>query len=194
MKQVRRDSRKNQRDSIAARAYRKAAIYLLILFGLTFCPSWVWAVDGSDTFYGVDAGNSTTTGGNDSAFGYAALSSNTTGSENTACGQEALASNSTGSGNIGLGFNAGSYLTGDNNIDIGNLGAADETGVIRIGTQGTQTATFLAGITGVTLTNPMAVTIDSNGQLGSADISTLQGPQGPAGPQSPAGDTGPAGP
>jgi hypothetical protein len=39
----------------------------------------------------------------------------------------------------------------------------------------------------------MAVVIDGNGQLGSADVSTLQGPPGPQGDPGPAGSQGPQG-
>jgi hypothetical protein len=50
--------------------------------------------------------------------------------------------------------------------DIGASGMADEYGNIRIGTQGLQTATFVAGIRGITTTNAIPVVIDSAGQLG----------------------------
>ena len=44
-------------------------------------------------------------------------------------------------------MNAGGNLTtGNNNIDIGNGGVAGESGQIRIGTNGTHTNTFVAGI------------------------------------------------
>src|SRR5207244_3716758 len=56
--------------------------------------------------------------------------------------------------------------TGDNNIDIANGGVAGESNTIRIGTQGTQTATFIAGIRGVPITGGTAVGVNSNGQLG----------------------------
>ena len=55
-----------------------------------------------------------------------------------------------------------------NNIDIDNQGEAGESDTIRIGTQGTQTQTFIAGI----YENPGVccdyVVVDSNGQLGTA--------------------------
>ena len=76
---------------------------------------------------------------------------NTTGGQNTAVGViDTMLNNTTGSNNIGLGFGAGSNLTtGSNNIDIGNVGATAEFNTIRIGTQGTQTGTFIAfGISG----------------------------------------------
>ena len=68
---------------------------------------------------------------------------------NTACGNNALASH-TGSGNIGLGNSAGNSLTtGNNNIYIGNPGTSSESGIIRIGTPGVQTATYIAGTVSV---------------------------------------------
>jgi hypothetical protein len=110
---------------------------------------------------------SNTTGSFDTATGVDALQSNTTGNNNTANGYLALSSNTTGSSNIALGVSAGANLTtGDSNIDIGNAGVADEAGVIRIGTTGTQTATFVAGIRGVPISGGTAVGVNSNGQLG----------------------------
>ena len=92
---------------------------------------------------------SNTTGNDNTANGVSALFSNTTGNGNTANGFDALYYNTTGSINIALGNCAGENLTtGNNNIDIGNIGVAGESNTIRIGTAGTQTATFIAGISG----------------------------------------------
>src|SRR5262249_44858050 len=58
--------------------------------------------------------------------------------------------------------------TGDNNIDIGNEGVADESNTIRIGGDtgfGLQTATFIAGISGTAVVGDPVV-VDANGQLG----------------------------
>jgi len=88
-----------------------------------------------------------TTGARNTGTGFEAVALNITGSDNTGYGNKALFSNTTGGGNIALGSNAGFNLTtGDNNIDIGNAGVAGESYTIRIGTQGTQTKTFAAGI------------------------------------------------
>jgi len=57
--------------------------------------------------------------------------------------------------------------TGSNNIDIGNLGVAADSGTIRIGTTSTQTKTFIAGIYGTSVTGS-AVVVSSTGQLGVA--------------------------
>jgi endosialidase-like protein len=113
------------------------------------------------------------TGSNNTGIGSGPLFSNGTGNDNTAVGFEALISNTTGSNNIALGSGAGSALgtgaPGDDNIEIGNDGGGFDTGTIRIGTQGTQGACFIAGIAGVLEDTPIAaVTINANGQLGTA--------------------------
>ena len=137
-----------------------------------------------NTANGREALRDNTTGGNNTANGYAALEFNTsgslntangagalalnTGSYNTAIGEESLDNNTSGSNNIALGYLAGRNLTtGSYNIDIGNLGLAGDNNTIRIGTQGTQTNTFVAGIWGTALgTNAQFVVVDSSGHLG----------------------------
>jgi len=98
------------------------------------------------------------------AVGVGALMANqTTG--NTAVGHLALSSNTTGSENTAVGFQAGMNLTtGDSNIDIGNAGVAGESGTIRIGD--IQTATFIAGISGQTASDGVAVYVNTDGKLG----------------------------
>ena len=118
-----------------------------------------------NTGSGYQALFSDSTGTEDAAFGYKALYSNTTGNDNTAVGNEALYA-TTGSNNVALGYHTGINLTtGSNDIDIGNAGVAAESGVIRIGTAGTQTRTFVAGIDNSQITGA-AVYITSSGQLG----------------------------
>jgi Chaperone of endosialidase len=115
---------------------------------------------------------SNTIGPNNTALGYFALFSNTTGNSNTASGYDALLNNTTGIGNIALGNFAGANLTtGDNNIDVGNVGIAGESNTIRIGTVGTQTATYIAGIIGKTAPTGTPVFINANGQLGTTPSS-----------------------
>ena len=107
---------------------------------------------------------STTTANDNTATGFKALFSNTTGVFNTAIGSLALYNNTSGGGNIAVGDGAGfSITTGANNIDIDNEGEAADNQTIRIGN--IQTATFIAGISGVTAGTD-AVFVDSNGQLG----------------------------
>jgi hypothetical protein len=116
---------------------------------------------------GMWALSGNTTGGKNTAAGYSALASNTTGDKNTATGYLALSRNTTGKNNIALGFVAGVNLTtGNGNIDIGNLGVADESGTIRIGTTGTQSNAYIAGISGVTVPGGVGVIIDTDGHLG----------------------------
>ena len=120
-----------------------------------------------NTATGCNVLASNTTGNNNTADGFHTLLTNRTGSNNTAIGSNALLNNSTGGTNIALGESAGLNLTtGNNNIDIGNFGVAGESRKIRIGRQGTQTGTFIAGISGVTVANGVGVIIDTNGQLG----------------------------
>jgi len=120
----------------------------------------------SNTAIGSAALEINTTGNHNTAIGLAALFFSITGNQNTAIGDAALTNNN-GSNNIALGYTAGVNLTaGDNNIDIGNAGVAGEAGVIRIGTTGTQTATFIAGIRGVPISGGTEVGVNSSGQLG----------------------------
>jgi len=122
--------------------------------------------------YGESALFSNTTGGANTAIGSGALVHNTTASLNTAVGTNALFSNTTGTSNIAFGNSAGTNLTtGSNNIDIGNIGVAGDTKKIRIGTVGTQTATFIAGIHGVTVAGGVGVIVGTNGQLGTTTSS-----------------------
>lgn len=75
------------------------------------------------------------------------MNSNLSGNFNTAYGAQALQLNTTGSNNSALGRFAGVDLTtGNNNIDIGNRGVGGESNIIRIGTTGTQTDTYLTGV------------------------------------------------
>jgi hypothetical protein len=113
-----------------------------------------------------------TTGPNNTATGYFALYNNTTGDSNTANGYGALLNNTTGVGNIALGNFAGVNLTtGDQNIDIGNVGVAAETNTIRIGTEGTQTNAYLAGVYQTNIAKGLVVKVDSDGHLGTVGSS-----------------------
>ena len=110
--------------------------------------------------------NNTTAVGN-TASGFQALFNNTTGINNTAAGRQALQNNTTGSFNIGLGNLAGHNLTtGSNNIDIGNQGVAAEARTIRIGEQGNQNRTFIAGIFNSAAPGGVQVFVNSMGRIG----------------------------
>ena len=125
-----------------------------------------------DTADGAAALYNNTTGYSNTANGGSALFSNTTGVNNTASGLNALFMNTTGSANTALGAYAGSNLTtGSGNIDIASAGVAAESNTIRVGA--TQTATYVAGIRGVStgIADAITVVIDSAGQLGTASSS-----------------------
>src|SRR5437868_12280357 len=122
---------------------------------------------GFNTANGDAALYNNTTGARNTANGDAALQSNTTGGNNTAEGFQAIFHNTTGSSNIAVGSTAGTNLTtGSNNIDIGNKGVAAEANTIRIGTVGTQTKAFIAGIHGATASGGAAVFVNASGELG----------------------------
>jgi Chaperone of endosialidase len=113
-----------------------------------------------------------TTGGSNAASGYAALADNSTGGNNTAIGANALGHNTAGSGNIAVGNLAAFNVSGGNanNIHIGSPGSSGDNATIRIGTIGTQTSFFAAGVSTANLagdTNAVPVVIDATtGQLG----------------------------
>src|SRR5439155_7538684 len=96
---------------------------------------------------------------------------NTTGCFTVTICNKALFSNKTINNNNAVGDSAVNNLTtGDNNIDIGSFGVAAESNTIRIGIQGTQTRTFIAGIAGAAV-NGRPVMINGNGRLGTAPSS-----------------------
>ena len=126
------------------------------------------ATGGRNTATGRLALFNNTTGSFNTAHGVDALYSNIAGDGNTANGLSALAFNTTGAFIIALGTSAGQNLTtGDSNIDIGNLGVANEGHTIRIGTTGDQSATYIAGIAGQTVgAGGSTCYVDNDGKLG----------------------------
>jgi hypothetical protein len=130
---------------------------------------------GYNTAVGAFAMLSNTMGVSNTASGEFALEANTIGNYNTALGQFALPANTTGSSNIAIGHQAAQSVSAgnSNNIHIGSSGASADNGAIRIGTIGTQTTFFAAGISGVTtgVNDAVPVVVDSNGQLGTVSSS-----------------------
>jgi hypothetical protein len=123
------------------------------------------------------------TGSDNTATGHQALINLTSGDDNTAVGNGALLNYGSGSRNIAIGFGAGSSAIGgddniligvnagfdvvSNNIDIGSTGNAEETNTIHIRTEGSHTATFIAGINGsAVLGTPTPVFVDQFGRVG----------------------------
>jgi hypothetical protein len=141
------------------------------------------ASDNTATGHGALLSN--TTGYGNTANGGDALNSNTIGYANTAVGSgalliageiytstavgyNALVGSSGGESNIALGYYAGASITlGSNNIDIGNAGVAGDNQTIRIGGEGSQTATYVAGIAGQTVgAGGTTCYVDNDGKLG----------------------------
>ena len=103
-----------------------------------------------------------------------ALTTNSAGNDNVAEGHFALF-NATGSSNVALGSGAGQNLTtGSNNVDLANPGVAGESGRIRIGTKGKQSAAYLQGVYGKTAAGGVPVLINSAGKLGTASAAKAQ--------------------
>ncbi len=123
---------------------------------------------GGNSAFGNFALYANTTAGGNSAFGYSALTASTTGNSNVAVGAAALAALTTGNTNIAIGTAAGGNLSSSesNDIYVGNSGIAGESNTIRIGYIGTQTATFIAGISGKNSPNGVEVFVNGTGQLG----------------------------
>jgi hypothetical protein len=114
---------------------------------------------------------SNSAGSINTAIGYNALGFGDHGEANTAIGMEALLYN-VGDNNIAVGKDAGANLTtGGGNIDIGNGGLPGESVTIRIGEQGTQTATFIAGISSAAVSGSVVLVDGTTGRLGVATSS-----------------------
>ena len=129
-------------------------------------PNWPSGEVGSfNTANGDQALFNNTEGAGNTAVGYRALINNTIGFGNTAIGVTTLANNSTGNANIALGFGAGGAVTNaDAVIAIGAMG------------QNVSNSCFIGQIynniqpqVGI---DPDSVTINSNGRLGRANVSS----------------------
>jgi hypothetical protein len=131
------------------------------------------ATGGQNIAIGTSALKSNTDAVDNVAIGDLTLYTNSVGDNNTALGASALYNN-IGSNNIALGNYAGGDLTtGGHNITIGSPGLAAEDSTIRIGNQGTQTATYVAGIWQAVITGSAApVRVNSSGKLGTMPSST----------------------
>jgi hypothetical protein len=127
-------------------------------------------------FYGGTGSNNTAigsgcmfqpgAGNNNTAVGLGSLQG-MNGSNNTAMGYQTGNALITGGSNTFVGYRAGYNYTSSesNNVCISNQGVIADSGVIRIGTAGTQTSCYVSGIYGVTDSTAVAVAITSGGQL-----------------------------
>lgn len=139
-----------------------------------------------------------TSGSSNSAFGNAALQNVTIGSQTSAFGASAGTAINTGGNNTLIGFQSGLLLQSGNsnvalgyqsgsawgaavssNIAVGSIGAVADSARIRIGTNGTHTTAFFAGIDGVNVgSTAKVVTMGTAGtadQLGTATITAGAG-------------------
>jgi Chaperone of endosialidase len=119
----------------------------------------------SNTANGCQALFSNTGGGANTANGYQALSNNTTGSNNTANGLNALFSNTTGGSNIALGAGAGLSVTSANNVIAIGSGGQNVSNSCYIGR-------IYSNVQPQVGTDPDLVTINSDGRLGRANVSS----------------------
>jgi trimeric autotransporter adhesin len=136
---------------------------------------------------GISALFHNTTGSGNVAAGADALSASSTASDNVAVGQSALLGNVSGASNVAVGANAlakvrgrrnialgpdaGANVSGvrSDNIEIGNKGLGTDAATTRIGTEGTQTRAFMAGISGTSIAGPTkTLVVNPSGQLGTA--------------------------
>jgi len=136
----------------------------------------------NNTANGFQALFSNTTGANNTASGVLALQNNTTGDANTANGVNALVANTTGDSNTAYGFGAlFANTAGSHNIGLGRgagISVITANDVIAIGTDGqdVDNSCFIGQIyTNIQPqvgTDPDTVTINSNGRLGRANVSS----------------------
>lgn len=120
------------------------------------------------------------TGVSNTALGQNALGQLTSGQANTSLGGSTGTGLLTGGFNIFVGFNAGLNYNGaeTSNILLSNNGTVGESNKMRLGHQGTGNgdvnSTFIAGIVGVTVSNPVPVFINSStGEMGVGPTSTF---------------------
>ena len=143
-----------------------------------------------NTAFGQSALINNTAGSGNIAIGANAGNAQTTGSSNIYIGNLGVAAESAAI-RIGNGIHTSAFMAGisgktvgtgsavfidstgklgtaagSNNIYVGNSGVAGDLNTIRIGTNGTQTRAFIAGISGTTVGVADAVFINSQGQLG----------------------------
>jgi len=133
---------------------------------------------GYNTALGATALLSNTNGSFNTSIGAASLFLNRSGSRNTVIGMNALyncspSDNNTvvgiaalqnlaaGTNNIALGSQAGINFSSNesSNVDIGNPGLAGDNNLIRIGTPGIHTATFLAGTATISNSNAASLIV-----------------------------------
>ena len=101
--------------------------------------------DVTNTFVGIDAGASNTTGNMNTANGFQALAANTAGTSNTAIGVDALLLNTTGNKNTAIGNFAGLNSLGSGNVFLGFAAGLNETGTNTLYIANSSTNTLIYG-------------------------------------------------
>lgn len=144
--------------------------------------------------FGAGVLQNITSGSSNSAFGNASLQNVTIGSQNNALGASSGGAINTGgnntlighqsgvllqsgNSNVALGYQSGSAWGAavSNNIAVGSIGSVADSATIRIGTNGTHTSTFIAGIDGVNVGSVAKVITMASDQLGTATITAGAG-------------------
>ena len=133
-----------------------------------------------NTAIGLDALQHMSTGSQNVACGSQCLTALTTGTNNTAIGYGAFGYITTGSSNIGIGDGAG-YLNNSGgesgNIYLGSYGVGGESNAMRLGLDGVTSTAYMSGVNGVTVSNPLMVTMNSSTrQMGTAPIPSSPNP------------------
>ena len=118
-----------------------------------------------NTATGLDALLQNTDGEDNTANGYQALLANTTGDSNTACGVLALSANTSGTFNTALGRGAGSGVSTANNVIAIGISAENVSNSCYIGQ-------VYSNVQPQVGTDPDLVTINSDGRLGRANVSS----------------------
>ncbi len=135
----------------------------------------------NNVFIGSTIANSSTLTSQNISIGSGTLAGYGTGSSsdgNIAIGYNSLGNLVSGTRNLVIGYNVGNNYNGSesSNILIGNAGLITENNIIRIGTSGSgqqqQNKTFIAAITGTTVTASSPVAVDTNGQLSDLGFGT----------------------
>jgi hypothetical protein len=128
-----------------------------------------------NTLIGFGSGETIVLSQQNTAVGSASLTKLVNGTgNNTAIGTNSLTALTSGANNTCIGYNSGSsYSSSENgNIVIGlNTGTLGDINIIRIGVQGTQVKSFIAGISGITAAGS-PVAISSTGQLSDLGFGT----------------------
>ncbi len=144
--------------------------------GIGFDAGTALDVGADNIFIGDSSGISLTSGNVNIGIGNQSLYALTTTGNNIGLGHLSLTNLVNGGNNIAIGYNAGSAYTGaeSENIIIYNPGVIGENDTTRIGTEGLQTAAFMAGINGNITANNPSVGVDAlTGQLGTNNAITL---------------------